>query len=108
MTFLKVLLPGIAGSIAFWLLDRALLGLGGQARLWGMLVALLIVSAASHLLLRRRASSRRVVASTRRIDGDSADKFEDVRIRRADEVEFLSGNRVKGSSDVSVGRLDIE
>lgn len=107
-TFLKTLLPGVAGSIAFWLLDTTLLRLGTQGRLWGMLAVLLVLSGASYALLRGQDGRRRIVASRRRIGGDATDRFDDVKIRQAEDVEFLSGNRVKGNSDVTVGRLDIE
>ena len=106
--FFESSFPGVAASILFWLLDRSLLHLGDHARVIGMLVALAVISGASLILMRRGEGLRRSVASRRRIGGNASDRFDDVTIRRADDVEFLSGNKIEGTSDVQVGRLDIE
>lgn len=106
--YLQALLPGIAGSVAFWAMDTLLIKAGGNARIIGMIVVFLLLSGASVAVMRARSGSTRRVASGRTVKGDLDDRFGDVRIRRADDVDVLSGNRVGGNSYTSVDKLDIE
>lgn len=105
-SYLRALLPGVAASALFWLLDRTMLNLSAPARTVGMVAAFLALTFLSLAVL-RRGDRRRSIASRRRIGGNLDQTMGDVTIAGGDDVELLSGDRVKGDARVKIRKLDL-
>jgi hypothetical protein len=107
LLYLKTLLPGIAGSIGFWILDNHLLKLEEPYRTAGMIVAFFVFTGASLLLMRKGDADRHRILSDRNIKGDSEDRLGKINIKGGGKIDMLSGNRIKGKSKTDIDRIDI-
>lgn len=106
-TALATVASGIAASYGFWLLDNVLLKFEGSTRVAGMATAFFLFSAVTYFLMQKDGSGSRRVLSDQVIDGDSEIRSSAINVKGGGSADLLSGNRIKGKSQIDIDRIDV-
>ena len=106
MLYAKAVIPGVAASILFWLLDRGMLSLAPTHRILGMLTCLVVFTIISVVLLRRADAKRVEIGSRQQTGGDLDASLDRATLNREADAEIFSRNKTTGNANISIGTIE--
>lgn len=106
MNVMQNVLAGVAASAIFWLLDKQLLALPSEYQVFRIAVVFLTTFLAATRM--SKPSKGIDVASGINTSGDFNAEVSDSTFQSDDEIRVGSGNKVRGSADVSVSGVDFD